>query len=54
MRPNATCARGDGDDADDLDGGRVLERGRLRRAKTADEGLWAAERRFLQQLAGEA
>lgn len=44
----------DGDDADDLDGGRVLERGRLRRAKTADEGLWAAERRFLQQLAGEA
>ncbi|MNV63794.1 hypothetical protein D3C71_1564020 [compost metagenome] len=44
----------DGDDAEDLDGGRVMERGRLRRAKSADEGLWAAERRFLQQLAGEA
>ena len=42
----------DGDD--DAEGGRVLERGRLRKAKDADDGLWAAERRFLQQLAGEA
>lgn len=34
--------------------GRVIERGRLRRAKTADPALWAAERRFLAQLGGEA
>lgn len=42
----------DGDDDDDKVGDRVVERGRLRRAKTADEDLWAAERRFLAQLAG--
>lgn len=43
----------DGDEADELDDeGRVIERGRLRRAKAADESLWAAERRFLAQLAG--
>lgn len=40
----------DGDDQDE--GETVMERGRLRRAKSADDGLWAAERRFLGQLAG--
>lgn len=43
----------DGDDADDRDeDDKVMERGRLRNAKAADDGLWAAERRFLAQLAG--
>lgn len=41
----------DGDE--DAEDGRVVERGRLRKAKDADDGLWAAERRFLRQLAGE-
>ena len=34
--------------------GQVVERGRARIAKAADDGLWAAERRFVAQLAGEA
>ena len=42
----------DGDDPDDVAGGRVIERGRVRRAKGADDALWAAERRFLEELAG--
>lgn len=43
----------DGDDEDERDADdKVIERGRLRRAKSADEDLWAAERRFLAQLAG--
>lgn len=43
----------DGDDADDRDeDDKVMERGRLRNAKAADEALWAAERRSLAQLAG--
>lgn len=43
----------DGDDEDERDeDDKVIERGRLRRAKSADEDLWAAERRFLAQLAG--
>lgn len=39
---------GDGEDAE---GGRVIERGRVRLAKAADPDLWAAERRFLEELA---
>lgn len=42
----------DGDDPED--GARVVERGRVRRAKSADESLWTAERRFLEQLGGGA
>jgi hypothetical protein len=44
----------DGDDAEDAEDGKVIERGRARRAKTADPALWDAERRFVGQLAGEA
>jgi hypothetical protein len=38
----------DGDD--EAEGGRVIERGRVRRAKAANDDLWAAERRFLEEL----
>ncbi|MGR6533114.1 hypothetical protein [Brevundimonas sp. RM1] len=41
----------DGDD--DAEDGRVIERGRLRKAKAADDSLWDAQRRFAAQLAGE-
>lgn len=34
--------------------GKVIERGRARRAKAANPALWDAERRFVGQLAGEA
>lgn len=43
----------DGDAEDAGDDGRVIERGRVRRAKQPDDALWAAERRFLEGLAGE-
>ncbi|GAW42442.1 hypothetical protein SH203_02858 [Brevundimonas sp. SH203] len=39
---------------EDAEDGKVIERGRERRAKAADPALWAAERRFIAQLAGEA
>lgn len=41
----------DGDDPED--GETVMERGRVRRAKSAEDGLWEAERRFVAELAGE-
>lgn len=41
----------DGDDPDD--GETVMERGRVRRAKSAEDGLWDAERRFVAELCGE-
>lgn len=44
----------EGDDADDAEAGKVMERGRARRIKAADPALWDAERRFVAQLAGEA
>lgn len=44
----------DGDDPDDFlaggDAPRVIERGRVRRAKAATDDLWAAEARFRAQL----
>jgi hypothetical protein len=45
----------DGDDPDDfVDGAaKVIERGRLRRAKVADQALWALERDFAAIIAGE-
>lgn len=44
----------DGDDPDDfLAGERVIERGRLRAAKTAATDLWAAEARFTALLQGQ-
>lgn len=49
----------DGDDPEDFthtgaDGqGRVVERGRVRRAKAAAEDLWALEKRFGEIVAGE-
>lgn len=43
----------DGDDVDDLTpDGRVIERGRARHAKVGDPAVYAAERRFVGQLAG--
>lgn len=44
----------DGDDADDMMNGRVIERGRLRRAKAADESLWTLQRAFVDHLSGVA
>lgn len=43
----------EGDDAEDAEDGKVIERGRARRVKSADPALWDAERRFVAQLAGE-
>lgn len=43
----------DGDDAEDVIDGRVMERGKSRPARTRDEALWEAERRFATVLAGE-
>jgi DNA-binding transcriptional regulator YdaS (Cro superfamily) len=42
---------GDGDLAEN---GKVMERGRARRAKAEDPELWEAERRFVKSLAGDA
>lgn len=47
----------DGDDPDDfldagLSGGRVIERGRIRKAKAADGAWWEAERRFAAVIGG--
>jgi hypothetical protein len=42
---------GDGDLAEN---GKVMERGRARRAKVEDPELWDAERRFVASLAGDA
>lgn len=44
----------DGDCADDQLDGRVMERGRMRRAKTADDNLWTLQRDFIDHLAGGA
>lgn len=44
----------DGDDVEEAEDGKVIERGRARRVKEADPALWDAERRFVGQLAGEA
>lgn len=43
----------EGDD-EFAENGQVIERGRPRKAKAADPVLWAAERRFVAQLTGEA
>lgn len=37
-------------DAEDAEDGRVVERGRVRKAKEPDDKLWAAERRFLEGM----
>lgn len=42
----------DGDDPEDMVDGQVVERGRLRRAKSADDSLWSLQRRFAADLAG--
>lgn len=44
----------DGDDPETVEAGRVIERGRPRAAKEASEDVWAAERRFVKRLSGEA
>lgn len=44
----------DGDDVEEAEAGKVMERGRARRIKEADPALWDAERRFVGQLAGDA
>lgn len=44
----------DGDDPDDIDAdGKVVERGRARAAKAANESVWDAERRFVARLGGD-
>jgi DNA-binding transcriptional regulator YdaS (Cro superfamily) len=44
----------DGDDPDDIDAdGKVVERGRSRTAKPANESVWDAERRFVARLGGD-
>lgn len=52
------CARylraRDGDDPDDVEDGKVIERGRPRAAKGASDTVWEAERRFVARLAGDA
>lgn len=42
----------DGDDAEDQEGGMVLERGRLRRAKVASDDLWQLQNAFVASLGG--
>ena len=43
----------DGDDPETVENGQIIERGRPRAAKGADETVWDAERRFVRRLAGE-
>lgn len=49
---NAGCRyeRARDGDGEDAEAGRVIERGRVRKAKAPNDDLWAAERRFLEGL----